>query len=114
LPSRWSCCDAFSGQRHRARYVFSLSRGDIRPYDDDSSADTDLDTDDIAEDEALYLDPERRRGYNTDMSAIPAPQRIELSPGVRAILEVDTPKSQLLRHFLHFTEAILAPGPGWD
>ena len=43
------------------------------------------------------------------MSTIPAPQRIELSPAVRAILEADTPKSQLLRHFLHFTEAILAP-----
>jgi hypothetical protein len=45
------------------------------------------------------------------MSAIHAPQRIELSPAVRAILEVDTPKSQLHRHFLHFTEAILAPDP---
>ena len=43
------------------------------------------------------------------MSAIPAPQRIELSLAVRAILEADTPKSQLLRHFLRFTEAILAP-----
>src|SRR5579863_9917235 len=45
------------------------------------------------------------------MPATPAPQRIELSPAVRAILEADTPKSQLLRHFLHFTEAILAPDP---
>jgi predicted ester cyclase len=45
------------------------------------------------------------------MSAIPAPQRIELSPLVRAFLEVDTPKSQLLRHFLHFTDVILAPDP---
>src|SRR5215472_17907985 len=43
------------------------------------------------------------------MSATPAPQRIELSPGVRAILEADTPKSQLLKHFLRFTEALLAP-----
>ena len=43
------------------------------------------------------------------MSATPAPQRIELSPAVRAILEADTPESQLLRHYLHFTEAILAP-----
>ena len=43
------------------------------------------------------------------MSAIPTPQRIELSPAVRAILEADTSKSQLLRHFLRFTEAILAP-----
>jgi len=43
------------------------------------------------------------------MSAAPAPQRIELSPAVRAILETDTPKSQLLRHFLRFTETLLAP-----
>ena len=43
------------------------------------------------------------------MSAIPAPSQIELSPAVKAMLEVDTPKSQLLRHFLDFTEAILAP-----
>jgi predicted ester cyclase len=43
------------------------------------------------------------------MSAIPEPQRIELGPSVRAILETDTPKSQLLKHFLRFTEAILAP-----
>ena len=43
------------------------------------------------------------------MSAIPAPQRIELSPAVRAILEADTPRSQLLKHFLRFTEALLAP-----
>lgn len=45
------------------------------------------------------------------MSAVSAPQRIELSPAVRANLEADTPKSQLLRHFLHFTEALLAPDP---
>src|SRR6516162_4778872 len=45
------------------------------------------------------------------MSATPAPQRIELSPAVRAILEADTPKSQLLRHFLSFTEAIITPDP---
>ena len=43
------------------------------------------------------------------MSAIPEPQRIELGPSVKAILETDTPKSQLLKHFLRFTEAILAP-----
>ena len=43
------------------------------------------------------------------MSAIPAPQRIELSPAVRAILEANAPKSQLLKHFLRFTEATLAP-----
>ena len=45
------------------------------------------------------------------MSASPAPQRIALSPAVRTILEVDTPKSQLLRHFLHFPETILDPDP---
>ena len=43
------------------------------------------------------------------MSPIPEPQRIELGPAVRAILETDTPKSQLLRHYLRFTEAILSP-----
>ena len=48
-------------------------------------------------------------GEDTGMSAIPAPQRIELSLAVSAILEVDTPKSQLLKHFLRFTEALLAP-----
>jgi len=42
---------------------------------------------------------------------VAAPQRIELSPTVIAILEAGTPKSQLLRHFLRFTEAILAPDP---
>ena len=45
------------------------------------------------------------------MSAIPEPQRIELGPSVRAILETDTPKSQLLKHFMRFTAAILAPDP---
>ena len=45
------------------------------------------------------------------MSAIPAPSQIELSPAVKAILEVHTPESQLLRHYLDFTEAILAPDP---
>jgi predicted ester cyclase len=43
------------------------------------------------------------------MLAIPAPQRIELSPAVRAVLEADTSQSQLFRHYLDFTEAILAP-----
>jgi predicted ester cyclase len=43
------------------------------------------------------------------MSATPAPKHIELSPAVEAILQVDSPKSQLLRHYLQFTEAILAP-----
>jgi predicted ester cyclase len=45
------------------------------------------------------------------MSAIAAPQRIELSPTVRAILEADTPKSQLLRHCQRYLEAILAGDP---
>ncbi len=42
------------------------------------------------------------------MSATPAPSRIEMDPAVRAILEADTPNSQLLRQYLRFTEAILA------
>ncbi len=43
--------------------------------------------------------------------ATPSPelQRIEIGPAVRAILEGNTPKSQLLRDFLRFTEALLAP-----
>ena len=45
------------------------------------------------------------------MSAIPAPQRIALSPAVSAILETDTPKAQLLRDYLRFTDAIIAPDP---
>jgi hypothetical protein len=53
----------------------------------------------------------RKIGGDTDMSAVPAPQRIEISPAVRAILGADTPKSQLLRHFLRFSDAILAADP---
>lgn len=45
------------------------------------------------------------------MSVAPAPQRIELSPAARAILEGDSPQSQLLRHYLRFSEAIIAPDP---
>jgi len=45
------------------------------------------------------------------VTATPASQRIEPSSAVRAILETDTPESQLLRHYLRFTEAILAPDP---
>jgi predicted ester cyclase len=41
--------------------------------------------------------------------SIPALQRIELSSAARAILEGDTPKSQLLRQFLGYIEALLAP-----
>jgi predicted ester cyclase len=44
-------------------------------------------------------------------SAVPAPQRIELSPEVGVILEADNSKSQLLRDFLRFSDAILAPDP---
>jgi len=44
-------------------------------------------------------------------SAVPAPQRIELSPAVKAVLDADTPKSQLLRHYLRFSDAIIAPDP---
>ena len=45
------------------------------------------------------------------MSAIPAPQRIALSPAVSAILETNTADAQLLRDYLRFTDAILAPNP---
>jgi predicted ester cyclase len=44
-------------------------------------------------------------------SAVPAPQRIELGAAVGAILEADNPKSQLLRDYLRFSEAIIAPDP---
>lgn len=43
--------------------------------------------------------------------AIPPTQRIELGPGVRTILEADSPKSALLKHFLRYLEALLAPDP---
>jgi len=59
-----------------------------------------------------HLGKTRRIGEDKGMSAIPAPQRIELSPAVRAILEADTPKSQLLKHFLRYTEALLGPDLG--
>ena len=42
------------------------------------------------------------------MSAIPPAHRIELSPAVRAILEADGPKSQFLKHFLRYLQALLA------
>ena len=52
------------------------------------------------------------KSEDTEMSsAVPAPQQIELTPAVRAILEADTPKSQLLRHYLRFSDAIIAPDP---
>ena len=62
--------------------------------------------------ESVHREQTRKIGGDTDMSsAVPAPQRIELSPAVRAILEADTSKSQLLRHFLRFSDAIIAPDP---
>ena len=45
------------------------------------------------------------------MSAIPPAHRIELSPAVRAILEADSPKSALLKHFVHYLEALIAQDP---
>jgi predicted ester cyclase len=44
----------------------------------------------------------------------PAPERIELSPAVRASLEADSPKSQLLKYFLRYLEALLADPAGLD
>jgi predicted ester cyclase len=46
--------------------------------------------------------------------AVPASQRVELSPKVSAILETGTPESQLLRHFLRYQEALLADPAGLD
>ena len=43
------------------------------------------------------------------MSEIHPPHRIELSPAVRAILQADGPRSQFLKHFLRYLEALLAP-----
>lgn len=45
------------------------------------------------------------------MTSTPEPQRIELAPQVRRILEGNTPQAELLRQFLRFTEAIIAPDP---
>jgi predicted ester cyclase len=45
------------------------------------------------------------------MAAIPPKQRIELSPAARTILETDSPKSALLKHFLRYLEALIAPDP---
>ena len=45
------------------------------------------------------------------MSAIPPAHRIELSPAVRAMLDADGPKSQFLKHFLRYQQALLAPDP---
>lgn len=49
------------------------------------------------------------------MSATPAIQRIELNPAVKAILETNTPKAELLSHYMRFLEAIIAQdGSGID
>ena len=45
------------------------------------------------------------------MSAIPPADRIELSPAVSALLEADSPKSQMLKHYLNYLHALLAPDP---
>jgi hypothetical protein len=46
------------------------------------------------------------------MAAIPPTRRIGLSPAVRTILEADSPKSALLKHFLRYQVALLALDPG--
>jgi predicted ester cyclase len=43
------------------------------------------------------------------MSATPPSHRIELNPAVRATLEDDSPKSQFLKRFLRYLEALIAP-----
>jgi len=48
------------------------------------------------------------------MSATPAPERIELSPVVKAVLEADSPKSQLLKDFVRYLEVLLADPAGLD
>ena len=40
-----------------------------------------------------------------------AAHRIELNPAVRAMLEADGPRSQFLKHYLRYLEALLAPDP---
>src|SRR3569832_2152172 len=45
------------------------------------------------------------------MSAIPPVPRFELSPAVRAILEANSPKSALLKHYVHYMEALIALDP---
>ena len=45
------------------------------------------------------------------MSATPPTDRIDLSPAVKAILSADSPKSWLLKQFVRYLEALLAPDP---
>jgi predicted ester cyclase len=42
------------------------------------------------------------------MSKIPLTHRIELGSAVRAILEAESPKSALLKHFLRYQQALIA------
>jgi predicted ester cyclase len=51
---------------------------------------------------------------NMDTPATPTQQRVELSPAARAILEGDSPQSQLLRHFVRYQKALLADPAGLD
>ena len=45
------------------------------------------------------------------MSAIPPADRIELSPAVSALLEADSSKPQMLKHYLDYLHALLSPDP---
>jgi predicted ester cyclase len=45
------------------------------------------------------------------VSATPPADRIELGPAVGAVLETDGPQSRLLKHYLRYLEALLAPDP---
>ena len=45
------------------------------------------------------------------MSTLPPTQRIELSQAVSSILQTTSPQSQLLKHFLRYLQALLAPDP---
>jgi predicted ester cyclase len=42
---------------------------------------------------------------------VSAADRIELGPAVRAILDEDSPKSRILKNFVRYLEALLAPNP---
>lgn len=45
------------------------------------------------------------------MPTMPPAHRITLSPAVRALLETDGPKTDFLKHFLRYLEALIAPDP---
>jgi hypothetical protein len=55
-------------------------------------------------------DPDNFSAYRHVIS-LSYTQRIELSPAVSGILEVNTPNAKLLRDYLRLTDAILAPKP---